>query len=161
MSGLLEKALELSPEEKRALLAELLRRKAARPKKVPLSFAQQRLWFLDQLEPGSVAYNMPWMRRVLGNLDEGAMRATLNEIVRRHESLRTSFVAKGGQAIQLISQGAEVELPVFDLRQVPEAAREREAERLAQGEGERPFDLSAGPPFRARLGGVGARDHHP
>lgn len=159
MGGLHEKTLGLSPEEKRELLAELLRSKAARPNKVALSFAQERLWFLDQLEPGNVAYNMQWRRRVLGRLDVLVLHKTLNEIVRRHESLRTSFVAIAGEATQVISRDTEVELPVFDLRQVPEVVRKREVKRLAQEEAEWRFDLSAGPLFRASLIRLEEEDH--
>jgi len=151
MSRVLNNGLELSVDEKRALLADLLRKKAAQAKSAPLSFSQQRLWFLDQLEPGNPAYNLAWMRRVQGKLDQEALQATLNEIVRRHEILRTSFVSVAEQPVQMISADTRFPLSVIDLRQVANSKREAEAERLANNEVERPFDLSAGPLFRTNL----------
>ncbi|MBV9211697.1 MAG: AMP-binding protein, partial [Acidobacteria bacterium] len=124
---------------------------AVRGQRLPLSFAQQRLWFLAQLEPTSSFYNMPAAVRLSGRLDASAMRRTLNEIMRRHESLRTSFPDADGQPRQEIAHALELELPVHDLSQLPFDEREAEAVRLATEEAREPFDLARGPLFRARL----------
>ncbi len=117
----------------------------------PASFAQQRLWFLDQLEPNSPAYNVPtavWMK---GELDRSSLQKTLNEIVRRHESLRTTFRVVGGQPMQVVGPAHPHALIETDLRGVPEAEREAQARRLAAEEALRPFDLANGPMLRTNL----------
>jgi amino acid adenylation domain-containing protein len=126
---------------------------------VPLSFAQQRLWFLDQLEPGLPVYNIPEAIRLSGRLDAEALRRALNEVVRRHESLRTTFVVKDGRPVQSIAPSLALALPVLDLRDLPEGVREEEARRLAREEAQRPFDLSAGPLVRASLLRLGEEEH--
>lgn len=125
----------------------------------PASFAQQRLWLLNQLEPGSTAYNMPWVIRVGGALDVGALEQTLNAIVARHESLRTTFVSEDGSPMQVIAERGAVALPVTDLRQLPEAKREAEAMRLATEEAQQTFDLASGPLMRAGLLRLGEAEH--
>src|SRR5436853_1582086 len=100
----------------------------------PLSFAQQRLWFLDQLEPGSPTYNIPLAIRLSGELDVQALERSLNEIVRRHEVLRTRFVAVEGKPTQEILGGLSLPLIVTDLRRLPEDAQEAEALRWAAQE---------------------------
>ncbi len=126
---------------------------------LPLSFAQQRLWFLDQLEPGSSAYNMARALRLIGELDQAAIETALNELVRRHESLRTTFAANDGQARQIITPPAPVEFKVTDLSDQAPEEREATIRRLMQEEGERPFELSRGPLFRAGLLHLGEREH--
>src|SRR5690242_11397456 len=118
-----------------------------RPADVPLwlSFAQQRLWFLDQFEPGNAFYNIPGAVRLRGELNEVALRATLNEILRRHEALRTHFAVLDGSPVQVIAAQLELTLPVTDLTHLPHAEREDTAQRLAQEEARTPFDLSTGP----------------
>ncbi len=127
---------------------------------LPLSVAQQRLWFLDQLEPGTAAYTIRAAVRLLGPLDIGALERGVHEIVRRHESLRTSFPAIDGQPAQIIApvnaphDGRAVHespLQVIDLREVPTDRREAEALRLAADEAGRPFDLARGPLLRVTL----------
>ncbi|HEY0783994.1 MAG TPA: amino acid adenylation domain-containing protein, partial [Thermoanaerobaculia bacterium] len=126
---------------------------------LPLSFAQERLWFLDQLEPGGVAYNIPAALRLVGSLDLPALRASLTEVVRRHESLRTKFERVDGSPVQRIEPAWEVSLPEVDLRGLASAAREQEMGRLATAEAARPFSLAAGPLLRAAVlrltGGAG------
>ncbi|HID62186.1 MAG TPA: non-ribosomal peptide synthetase, partial [Anaerolineae bacterium] len=130
-----------------------------RDRDLPLSFAQQRLWFLDQLEPGSPFYNIPTAVRLTGPLDVAALEQTLNEIVRRHEALRTTFETVDGRARQVIAPELTVPLPVTDLTDLPEAEREAEALQLASQEAQRPFDLARGPLLQARLLRLGGEDH--
>ncbi len=118
---------------------------------LPLSFAQQRLWFLDQLEPGNLFYNIPTVLRLRGRLDVPALTDALNEVVRRHEVLRTTFAAKGGVPRQIIAPALTVDVPVTDLSGEPAEVREPRALELAREEIRRPFDLAAGPLLRTRL----------
>ncbi len=118
---------------------------------LPLSFAQERLWFLDQLQPGSAVYNIPAAFRLRGRLSVPALGAALTEIARRHEALRTTFAERGGRPVQVAAPPARVPLPLVDLTRLPAAAREVELERLAADEARRPFDLASGPLLRVRL----------
>jgi amino acid adenylation domain-containing protein len=122
-----------------------------RERPLPLSFAQQRLWFLDQLEPGSPFYNIPAAVRLAGELDVAAFEQTLREVVRRHEVLRTAYASVDGQPVQVIKEEADLSLPVLDLSEMPEEARQIEARRAAREESLQPFDLATGPMLRARL----------
>ena len=117
----------------------------------PLSFAQQRLWFLDQLEPGNPLYNVPCAMRITGRLDAPALEHSINEIIRRHESLRTRFTTTGGQPVQVIAPTLTIPLPVTDLERLPLAEREAKAETLAAEEAKRSFNLGAGPLLRSNL----------
>jgi amino acid adenylation domain-containing protein len=125
----------------------------------PLSFAQRRLWFLHQLDPQSVAYNMPFALRLTGQLDVAALERTLNEIVRRHEVLRTTFDAWEEEPVQLIAATQRLELPLTDLSGLPSPEREAEARRLALEDALRPFDFARGPMLRAGLLRLGAEEH--
>ncbi len=122
-----------------------------RDQETPLSFAQQRLWFLDQLEPGNLFYNIPTAVRLTGTLNVGALERSLNEIVRRHQVLRTTFAAVDGRPAQVIARELAIPLPITDLRNLPASERDAEALRLATEEARLPFDLSRGPLLRARL----------
>ncbi|HEX7238686.1 MAG TPA: amino acid adenylation domain-containing protein, partial [Longimicrobiaceae bacterium] len=124
---------------------------------LPLSFAQQRLWLVDRLEPGSAAYNMPFALRLRGALGVAALRASLNALVRRHETLRTLFSERGGEPVQVVHPAAPAVLAVVDLRDRADA--EREAERLAVEEALRPFDLAGGPLLRSTLLRLNDDDH--
>ncbi|HEY0781245.1 MAG TPA: condensation domain-containing protein, partial [Thermoanaerobaculia bacterium] len=115
-----------------------------------LSFAEERLWFLDQLEPDSASYNLPTALRLTGRLHVPALAASLREIVRRHEALRTAFPKVAG-APRRVVQAAELPLPVVDLGALPAAPRDEEALRLASADTQRPFDLALGPLLRATL----------
>ncbi|HEV2962448.1 MAG TPA: amino acid adenylation domain-containing protein, partial [Candidatus Angelobacter sp.] len=125
----------------------------------PASFAQRSLWFVDQLMPGKAAYNIPNALRIRGELDEEVLERTLQEIVCRHETLRTRFVAMHGEPQQVIEQQVRVQLPLTDLSQLTEDERESEAGRLAREEAQQPFNLQHAPLFRARLLRLAARDH--
>ncbi|HET6364287.1 MAG TPA: amino acid adenylation domain-containing protein [Nitrospirota bacterium] len=125
----------------------------------PLSFAQQRLWFLDQLEPETPLYNIPQAFRISGALNVGALRQTFEAIVTRHESLRTTFSAVEGVPVQCIADKGSISLPVIDLTGLLEADRENEARRLAAEEFRRPFDLARGPLLRVSLLRLGDKEH--
>jgi amino acid adenylation domain-containing protein len=126
---------------------------------LPLSFSQQRLWFLDQLEPGSPFYNSPVAVRLSGELNVGALERTLSEIVGRHEILRTTFQTRDGEPAQVVGEPYEVRLPVEDLGALPEQEREEEMRRLVTEETQRPFDLTRGPLLRVKLLRLAADDH--
>jgi len=123
-----------------------------RPERSPatLSFMQERLWFLDQLEPGNFIYNTYKVVHLTGLLDINALRQSLNEIVRRHEALRTTFVAVDGQPVQVIAPSLTLALRVEDLQARPDE-RQTEARRLAREEVQQPFDLTQGLPLRVKL----------
>jgi len=121
----------------------------------PASFAQQRLWFLDQLEPGTAAYNLPRAFRIIGPLDVEVLTRAFQMVVQRHASLRTVFDSVDGEARQVVLSDVDVSIPTIDLSGIPEADRESEALRIASEEGKKPFDLSEGPllrPLLVRLG---------
>ncbi len=126
---------------------------------IPLSFAQQRLWFLDQFEPGSPFYNVPAAVRLTGALHRPALEQSLNEIVRRHEVLRTTFATKDGIPVPQVAAELTIPVPVVDLRGLPPEQREPEAMRLAAEEARRPFNLATGPLVRAKLLQLGDDDH--
>ncbi len=117
----------------------------------PLSFAQQRLWFLNQLEPGSAAYNLPRAIYLTGLLNTAALEQSFNEIVRRHEILRTTFETVDGQPIQMIAPISTLALPIVNLRELSESEREQKAQQLATEEAQRPFSLNKGPLLRVAL----------
>ncbi len=133
--------------------------RASRDQEIPLSFAQQRLWFLDQLEPNSAFYNIPAAVRLTGELDEEALEKTFSEIVRRHEVLRTSFRVSEGRPVQVISEPEPFKIEVEDISQKDEEEGDREAERIAVEESQKPFDLAAGPMIRVRLIRRGQQEH--
>jgi amino acid adenylation domain-containing protein len=141
----------------RLVLSEPIRRAPDR-KPPPLSFAQERLWFLEQLQPGNGAYHVALTLRPQVALDPAMMEWSLNAVVRRHEVLRTRFVALEGRPVQLVLPELWIPVPVTDLSAWPDGLREDGARRLAEEEWTRPFDVSSGPLLRARLARLGARD---
>ena len=166
-----DRLTELSPQ-KRQLLEAMLRKKraqeaaaAAIPPRgkdcgpLPLSFSQERLWLLDQFEPGSPAYNLSSALRFTGGLDVEALRRTLDAIRRRHESLRTRFAVRDEVPVQVVDPPAPFALPLVDLEGLPAERREEEVLRQARLDAARPFDLQRGPLFRAALLRVSRRDH--
>ena len=131
----------------------------SRDGELPLSFAQQRLWFIDQLEPGNTVYNFPAAVRLKGLLNMVALRKSLNEIVKRHEVLRTTFAIVDGRPVQVIAPVLTLTLPIVDLRELPETDREPEVQRLVTTEAQWPFDLTEGPLVRATLLRLGENEH--
>ncbi len=134
-------------------------RPVARSGELPLSFAQQRLWFLDQLDPGNPAYNISSALRLRGSLRVSVLAAALREVVRRHESLRTLFPAEKGEARQRIGPAMHLPLPVADLSAVPPGLRAAETRRLIDGESYRRFDLARGPLVRPLLLRLDPEEH--
>ncbi|HEX7333142.1 MAG TPA: condensation domain-containing protein [Pyrinomonadaceae bacterium] len=153
----------LSPA-KRELLARLLKQKgvgAPQAEMIPrrsrpedpcvLSFAQERVWFFEQLEPGTAVYNVPAAVRLKGQLDTTALERSLNEIVRRHESLRTIFLNVEGTPMQAVAPAQPLTLTSIDLRHLPPGERDARARQLAAEEARKPFDLTSGRLLRASL----------
>ncbi|NOK23867.1 condensation domain-containing protein, partial [Corallococcus carmarthensis] len=126
---------------------------------LPLSFAQQRLWFLDQLTPGDASYNLPTALRLTGQVDVEALRRAFESLVARHDSLRTTFREHQGQATQHIHSPDAWALPLIDLCALPEAQREDEAQRKVEAEARQPFDLQHGPLLRTALVRLSAEEH--
>jgi amino acid adenylation domain-containing protein len=126
---------------------------------LPLSFAQERLWLLEQLQPGSPAYNRPVALRLTGMLDEAALRQALQAIINRHEVLRARFTTRDGQPAQIISPSLALDLRVIELSNLLPTEREPRARNLATEEAIRPFDLARDPILRATLIGLGEQDH--
>ncbi|HKH43205.1 MAG TPA: amino acid adenylation domain-containing protein [Thermoanaerobaculia bacterium] len=160
----------LSPA-KRALLEKRRRGEAAatqaftigrRPDAgpAPLSFSQQRMWFLDQLEPGGSAYNLRVLLRLSGPLDRQALARSFQEVVRRHEVLRTAFREEAGVPVQVILPDLDLSLPLIDGRAVPAAVRERESFDRMRELAAASFDLAHPPLLRVALVELGAADHH-
>src|SRR3569832_1511455 len=118
---------------------------------IPLSFAQQRLWFLEQLQPGNPVYHLPTAIRVMGPLNLAALEKTFAALVSRHEILRTTFKPVNGSPQQVIAPPSAVSLPLIDLMVFPVAERETESNRLISEEILRPFDLTSGPLLRTLI----------
>ncbi len=164
------------PPEKRALLFQQLQQQRAKEpaaaaqriprvsrdrETYPLSFAQQRLWFLNNFEPESPEYNIPQAFRIGGDLDREVMQRALREVVRRHETLRTTFRSVEGEPAQVIAQVVDMEVPYLDVRQRVAAPADAFAEalRIAAADAREPFDLTLGPLMRARLLRTGVREY--
>ncbi len=176
MNDIAKRIAELSPE-KRKLLLERLNRPAAQQNEngkvarasitrlrrdssiLPLSFAQQRLWFLDQLEPGSAAYNIPLAFRIDGALDSAALQHAFDEIIQRHEILRTTFGTANEQPVQIIAPVAAAPFTMVDLGELSATARASELQRLSTEEVQRPFDLRNGPLLRTTLLRLHEKEH--
>jgi len=133
-------------------------RQASRDHELPLSYAQQRLWFIHQLIPDSAAYNLPLVVRLRGAVDISTLRQSLGEIIRRHEVLRTRFPSLSGRPIQVIDEPDDIELAILDVSGLCERERERLAQEVVALDLQRPFDLERGPVWRAALVKLGAED---
>jgi amino acid adenylation domain-containing protein len=132
---------------------------APRDAELPLSFGQERLWFLDQLEPDNASYNVPAAVRLAGRLRVPALAQAISEVLRRHEILRTTFPTVAGSPRQVIAPPREVSLDALDLGPLSADEREAAVQREAAAEAQRPFDLAAGPLVRARLLRLTDDDH--
>ncbi|ATB48690.1 non-ribosomal peptide synthetase [Corallococcus macrosporus] len=175
MSELLKKLAGLPPEKREAILKKLRQQnvvaapkeearapgipRVSREQPLPLSFPQRRLWFLDQFEPGTPAYNIPEFVRLTGPLHVPSLERALNEVIRRHEVLRTTFVAEDGEPRQRILPALTLSLGVLDLSYLPGARREPLCQELALQLAGTSFDLAAGPLLHARLVRMGEEDH--
>ncbi|WP_199322108.1 non-ribosomal peptide synthetase [Leptolyngbya sp. FACHB-321] len=125
----------------------------------PMSFAQQRLWFLDQLIPDSALYNLPLVVRLQGTLDVAVLEKSLDEIVQRHESLRTTFATVDSEPVQVIASIVPWQLPMIELQHLSEDDRQTEVQRLAAADAQQPFDLSTGPLMRTTLLHLASTEH--
>lgn len=125
----------------------------------PLSFAQQRLWFLDQLVPENTAYNITFALRLSGDVDLVALRSSFNEVIRRHEALRTAFRSCNGNAHQVVEEPFELDIAQVDLRHIAASERQATIERIANEETVKPFNLTQLPLLRVTLLRLGERDH--
>ncbi|MDF5729623.1 MAG: amino acid adenylation domain-containing protein [Rhizonema sp. PD38] len=163
MSELSQQIAELSPEKRQLFLQRLNQKKNNVFSKTqiksqsrdsnyfPLSFAQERLWFLDQLQPGQSLYNEPYAFHLYGLLNQTALAQSLNEIVQRHEILRTHFTTVDGQPLQVIATTLALALPIVDLQLLPKDQQEAEVRSLVTNEQARPFDLANDPLVRTTL----------
>jgi len=162
MSDLIERIAALSPQKRELLLQRLNHKKenvslekilpqSRESNTFPLSFAQQRLWFFEQLTPGNFTYHILAGVRLTGTLDAKSLDRSLNELVKRHEVLRTAFKTINGQPVQAIASNLELKILEIDLRSLPETERSREVERLIAAEAKLAFDLSQAPLLRAKL----------
>ncbi len=132
-------------------------RPVSREQELPLSFAQQRLWIIHQLEPGKGLYNIPRVVRLIGELDIDVMRRALEQIIKRHEVLRTRFESRPSGLVQVIEPPCEVDLEIWDVRERQD--RQERASEIAHEIAAQPFDLHRGPLWRAALVRLGEEDH--
>src|SRR5260370_24731155 len=115
---------------------------------LPASFAQDRLWFLDQLEPGTAAYNLVRAFRITGPLNVNPLTSAIGAVIERHESLRTIFESVDGEARQVGLSGVDVQVPILNLADLPETQPERETLRISSAESTRPLGLNCAPFLR-------------
>jgi amino acid adenylation domain-containing protein len=136
---------QLSPQEKRTLIADLVRNRALQPKLLPLSHAQERMWFLQEFAQTSPLYNIPMMFRLDGDLNTIALERAISEIVTRHEALRTTFVRVADKPMQVVNPPTAVRLPVCSLTHLDGETQSQELSRIASGQGGQLFNLAEGP----------------
>src|SRR6185503_11783632 len=166
-----EHIAELSATERAALVSRLKQQRAAEREGAqsipqrgaaahhPLSFAQQRLWFLEQLEPDG-PYKVPAAFRLRGPLQVAALERSVNEIISRHEVLRTTFAEIEGQPVQIVAPRLTLTIPVEDLSRLPEDERAEQVKRTAARLRQQPFDLAAGPLIGAVLVRLAEQEYH-
>lgn len=131
----------------------------SRQEDLPQSLAQNRLWITWQLDPHSSAYTIPGALHLRGELDEDALRQSFQQLIQRHEALRTRFYERDGQAFQRVEATADFELPVIDLSDLPNAVREARAQQVREDQARSPFDLETGPLLRVTLVRLGDEEH--
>lgn len=159
MNDTLKGITDLSPEKKRGLLAHLLENRASESRAFPLSYSQQRLWFLDQLESKNSTYNIPAAFRLKGQLNLPVLEKSLREIQRRHQVLRTKFEAVDGKPAQVVVPEMFTKLSVVDLQDLPDNERETEMWRLLNEDVQQPFELAKGPLLRSTLFELAKEEH--
>jgi len=142
---------QLNPAEKREILAQILEKQAIKPQYFPLSFAQQRLWFVEQIQPGNSSYNILLAIRLQGALNLTYLEKSFQEIISRHEILRTSFIAVKGEPQQVIYPDLPLKLTILDIQELPIAAQEQEIKNLVFQESQQPFDLTQIPLLRVKI----------
>lgn len=167
--GILTASLQAEIKQRKNEIIDFLQRKPlleiepilpqTRPEILPLSFAQQRLWFLEQLSPGLSTYNVPISFRITGKLKIDILQQSLNEIIYRHEILRTTFHEIGEKSTQVIAPSSSVQLAMRDFTDLPTAERETRIQQHLQAEAKRPFDLTKGPLLRVSIVRLGNADH--
>jgi amino acid adenylation domain-containing protein len=150
----IEEAMKAGEEKQKPPIVAVLR-----DRDLPASPAQQRLWFLDRLDPNNAFYNIPAAVRLTGDLRCAELEKSVNEIVRRHESLRTTFATRQGRPMQVVAPALQLTMPLVDLSSLPLAARASEVSRLLAAEAQAPFDLSAGPLLRTLVLRLAADEH--
>ena len=148
-------ALQLQSSTK----AQVSLQRHATLERAPLSYSQQRLWFINELQGSSAEYNMPQALRLRGRLDVDALRRAVQTIVDRHESLRTHFVEERGEPVQIIAPILALEIPIQDLSSLPEAEQQRLVMAAVNNEWREPFDLAHGPVLRLKLLKLAEEDH--
>ena len=165
MTDVYDRLAKLSPEKRALLLSKLnqrgaeagpgapvgIRRHERGDGPIPVSFGQQRLWFLHQFEPNSAAYNIPMAMRLSGQLNVAALERGLNEIARRHEVLRTVYATVEDRPEPVLLPEPAIELPVVEVPGAAGTEQEAQAQALIRAELQRPFDLARGPVMRAVL----------
>jgi hypothetical protein len=163
MSDLADRIARLSPEQRRLLMHQLAgknpgvaaplqgRPRGDQRQTFPLSSGQERLWFLDQLTPGSALYNIPAVLRLNGRLDVDVLEQSLQALVQRHEALRTTFAAVAGRPVQVVAPHMSLPLRRVDLRALPPGPQAATARQHSLQEAQQPFDLTAGPLLRATV----------
>ncbi|MCW5318637.1 condensation protein [Nostoc sp. KVJ3] len=159
MSNTLKCISAYSPEQRRALLAQLLQKNGSNPKLFPLSSGQRRIWCFEELAPDISLYNIPLAFRLKGKLNITSLEKSINEILRRHEALRTNFLTVNGQPVQLVAPVLTLKLPTINLCNLPELKRELEVSRLAVEEAQKPFNLTRDPLVRATLLWLSEKEH--
>lgn len=172
MTDLEKRLAQLSPEKRQLLLRQLAQQKKGDRSEVqpiprlsretnifPISFSQERLWFLDRLEPENAAYNIPAAFRLKGILNLSIFENSLSKIFERHEALRTTFIARDEKIFQVIQPAGPFKLTVVDLKQLPVTSSESEVQRLISREAMTPFDLSQGPLVRASVLEISQEEH--
>jgi hypothetical protein len=166
MNDLLKQLENLSPEKRALVLQKLKNQKqtplvkpVSREKPLPLSFAQQRLWFIDQLEGENGVYNVPFFWQISGILNINALEKAILEIIHRHEILRTSFSIVNESPIQIIHTQPELKIEILDWEQVAEKDKFSKAKHLATAELQKPYDLAKAPLLRVKLLKLADKSH--
>ncbi|NER92228.1 amino acid adenylation domain-containing protein, partial [Moorena sp. SIO3A2] len=172
MSDIKKRLANLSPKQREQVLEKLRQEQLLptakesqvipiipREQVIPLSYAQQRLWFLEKMALSSNAYNMPLTLHLVGKLDYVALQESLNQIIARHETLRTTFSEINGTPVQIIQPPFELELPIIDLTGLTPSEATTKLQQLLQQENELSFNLEVDPPIRAQLYQLGTTEH--